>query len=226
MAHDRAARAEHGFHERDRHAACKNVEGEPHHDLVGAEGDDEQGKDQRENEGRRDPAEDAAPGRACPDRAQHREEGASQHLAFQADVEDAGFGGEGAAKRHHQDRRRGAEHGDDQRDVEKARQNFHRRSPACASPRRRRRTCAETLRMMKAWITVMISREAFVSVSSRSEPERSAPKKRAVKIVPMGEPLASSAAEVPCRCEGQHQPDHETPVEAREAEQFRQIGGW
>ena len=103
---------------------------------------------------------------------------------------------------------------DDQRDVEHADQNFHLRSPPCASPRRRSRTWAETLRMIRAWITVMISREAAVSVSSSSDPERSAPKKRAVTMVPIGEPLASKRSDQAVEAETGREALHETVVDA------------
>jgi hypothetical protein len=53
--------------------------------------------------------------------------------------------------------------------------------------------------MISAWMTVMISREAVVSTSRSSEPLRSAPKNSAVPMVPIGWPLASSAAITPSK---------------------------
>ena len=120
VADDRAAGAEDRLHQRDGHAAGEDVEGEPDHHLVGAEGDDQHDEDEGEDHRRGDAAENAEPGRAGEDRADDREEGADQHLALEADIEDAGLGGERAAERDEQDRRGGADGRDDQRDVEEA----------------------------------------------------------------------------------------------------------
>ncbi len=89
-------------------------------DLVGLERHHQQRKDVGEDHCRQHAAQHAEPGGAGQIEPMHGEERADQHLPFQADVEDAGLGGERAAKRDQKDRRRGAKRRDDQRDVEQA----------------------------------------------------------------------------------------------------------
>ena len=59
-------------------------------DLVAALGDRGEAVNQRQSDGHRDRRQHTEPGRACDRRHRPAGEGAAEHLALEADVEDAG----------------------------------------------------------------------------------------------------------------------------------------
>ena len=130
--------------------------------------------DQREQARGEDAGEEPDPGRAGDRREGAGGEGGGQHLALEADVEDAGALGEEAGEAGEEQRRREAEAraGELQDGVEVHHAAFARsRRKARSTGARTRFSSAPVKRMTSAWITTIISRLiAGISKASSAPP--------------------------------------------------------
>ena len=183
-------RANQAVPEHDGEPGRQDVDGDAAHHLVAAIGDAGEAVQQRQRLGGEDGRGHARPGRAGDRRGRGGEEGRHQHLAFEADIDDAALLREQPAH--------GAEH--------QRRRDPQRRRPASGRRRRRPRpsrapgartaTCSQGRgrcasapenRMTRPWITTTISRVMVgISKASSAPPCCSAPNSSAASTMPSG----------------------------------------